>query len=224
MIATPELIEALAANAAPVRRLRAPIARAALWLAFALLIVGLLGLSHGVRPDLAERMRHATFVLGLTGSVLTGIFAAVAAFLLSLPDRSRSWILLPVPTLVLWLSATGYGCFTNWVAIGPEGVRLGETARCFATLVLTSAPLWLAALVMLRHAALVRPRLVASLAGLAVGGLSATALTLFHDLSATAMVLLWNIGVAALAVGFGGALGRRMFSWVAPLPAIAARS
>ena len=35
MITTPDLIEALAANATPVRRLRPPLARATLWLSFA---------------------------------------------------------------------------------------------------------------------------------------------------------------------------------------------
>jgi hypothetical protein len=30
------------------------------------------------------------------------------------------------------------------------------------------------------------------------------------------MILTWNFGIAALIVGLGGALGRKMFSWVAP--------
>jgi len=30
------------------------------------------------------------------------------------------------------------------------------------------------------------------------------------------MVLIWNLGTAALLVALGGLYGRRMFSWVAP--------
>jgi hypothetical protein len=52
--------------------------------------------------------------------------------------------------------------------------------------------------------------------GLAVSAIAATALSLFHSLDATVMVLMWNLGIAALFVGLASALGRKMFSWVAP--------
>ena len=55
MITTPDLIESLVANAAPVRRLRPPVARAVGWLLFAALMLALLAISHEVRPDLALR-------------------------------------------------------------------------------------------------------------------------------------------------------------------------
>ena len=55
MITTPDLIESLVAGAKPVRRLRPPAARAALWLLFAAAIVSVLAVSHGLRPDLGAR-------------------------------------------------------------------------------------------------------------------------------------------------------------------------
>lgn len=216
MITTPDLINALAANATPVRRLRPPLARAACWLLLAALILALLAISQGIRPDFAQRLRHPAFVISMGASLLTGILAAIAAFLISLPDRSRLWLFLPAPALVAWLSTIGYQCLTNWVSFGPEGVHLGETARCFATLVLTSLPLSLAMLLMLRHAAVLRPTAVTLTGSLAVAAITATALSLFHDLDATAMILTWNLGAAALIIGLGGMLGRRMFSWVVP--------
>jgi hypothetical protein len=73
-------------------------------------------------------------------------------------------------------------------------------------------------LVMLRYAAPLRPTAVALTGSLAVATITATALSLFHDLDATVMILMWNLGTAALIVGLGGMLGRRMFSWVAPRP------
>lgn len=213
MVTTPELIDMLCADAKPVRRLRPPLVRAALWLLFAGLVLVVLAALLGTRPDLAERLRQPTFVGALAGALLTGVLAAVAAFYLSLPDRSRLWLLLPVPGLVLWISTIGYGCLTDWVSVEPDGIRLGTTLECFATLALASLPLSLALLVMLRHAARLYPTMVGMMGGLASAGIAATALSLFHELDASVMVLLWNLGVAALIAALGGAFGRRIFAW-----------
>lgn len=220
MITTPDLINLLAANAPPVRRLRPPAARAAAWLIFAAFMLALLAIGHGVRPDLLERLQEPVFIVGVGASLLTGILAAIASFMASLPDRSRLWLLLPMPALGVWVSTIGYGCLTNWISIGPDGVLPGETARCFATLVLTSLPLSLAMLVMLRHAAPLRPRAITMIGSLAVAAITATALSLFHSLDATVMILVWNLGAAALIVGLGGTVGRRILSWAAPRPAL----
>jgi hypothetical protein len=216
VITTPDLISLLAANAIPVRRLRSPVVRAVIWLLFAGFILGLLAVGHGVRSDLAERLQQTVFVVSIAASLLTGILAAIASFMASLPDRSRAWPLLPIPALGVWVSTIGYGCLTNWVSIGPNGMLLGETARCFATLVLTSLPLSLALLMMLRHAAPLRPTAAIVTGSLAVAAITVTALSLFHNLDATVMILAWNLGSAVLIVGLGRMLRGRMFSWVAP--------
>jgi len=216
VVTTPELIEILCADAKPVRRLRPPLLRAALWLLFAGLVLSALAALQGTRPDLAERLHEPTFAAALFGSLLTGVLAAVAAFHLSLPDRSRLWLLLPVPALVLWVSTIGYGCLTDWVSIEPGGVRLGTTLECFATLALASLPLYLVLLVMLRHAARLHPTTVAMMGGLASAGIAATALSLFHELDASVMVLLWNLGAAALIVALGGIFGPSLFASISP--------
>jgi hypothetical protein len=216
VITTPDLIESLVAGAKPVQRLRPPAARAALWLLFALTIVSLLAVSHGLRPDLGARLGQPLFVTGLAASLLTGVLAAVAAFIVSLPDRSRLWLLLPAPALALWVSTISYGCLTDWMEIGADGLRLGEAVDCFATLVLISAPLSLAILVMLRYTALLEPARVAAVGALAVSTIAATALSLLHSLDATVMVLMWNLGIATLFVGLASVLGNKMLSWVAP--------
>ena len=209
MITTPELIVLLAANARPVRRLRSPLERTGVWLLLAAAVFVLLAVGHGVRPDLAQRIEHPVFVLGMAASLLTGVLAAVASFLISLPDRSRAWALLPVPTLVIWVLTVSYGCLSSWVAIGPDGMQVEEVARCFATLLLTSLPLSLALYLMLRHAALIRPAAVTMTGSLAVAAVTATSLSLLHNLDATIMVFVWNLGIAAIIVGIGGVLGIR---------------
>jgi hypothetical protein len=216
VIKTPDLIASLAANATPVRRLRPPVMRAACWLLLAAVVLTLLAVNQGLRPDLVQQLSEPAFAVSMTASLLTGVLAAVVAFLVSLPDRSRLWLLLPVPALVAWLSNVGYQCLVQWVAIGPDGISLGEAARCFATLVLTSLPLSLAMLVMLRYAAPLRPNAATFMGSLAVAAITATALSLFHTVDATVMILMWNFGTAVLFVGLAGVFGRRMFRWVAP--------
>jgi len=216
MIKTTDLIDSLATDMRPVKRLRPPLLRACGWLFGAAAVVALLAANQGIRPDLAQRLHDTPFVMSLAGSILTGVLAVIAAFLVSLPDRSRLWILLPLPALVLWLSNIGYQCLTDWVSVGPDGMNPGEAARCFVTLSVTSLPLSLALLVMLRYAARLRPTVVALMGSLAVSAITSTALALFHTIDASVMILMWNLGTAALLMGAAGLFGRRMFLWVAP--------
>jgi len=212
VVTSADLIERLSAQAIPVRRLRPPLVRAGAWLLVAVLVMVLLALLYGIRPDLAERLRQPSFALALAGTLLTGGLAAVAAFHVSLPDRSHAWLLLPLPPLVLWFSTIGYGCLTDWVRIGPAGVDVGATLQCFATLLIASVPSSVVLLVMLRHAARLRPSLVAMTGGLASAGLAAAALMLFHEIDASLLVLLWYLGVTGLMVAFAGIFGRSLFA------------
>jgi len=212
---TPDLIDTLVDCAIPVRRLRPPLVRAALWLLIAALVLMVLAVAHGVRPDLVERLRQPLFAVGMFGALATGVLAAVASFKVSLPDTSRSWLLLPLPALILWVSTIGYGCLTDWVSMGPDGVRMGEAVRCFATLLLTSAPLSVAMLVMVRYSAFLRPTAVCMSGGLAVAATTSFALSLLHDLDATIMILIWNLGSAVLIAGLASVFGRSLLAWIA---------
>ena len=215
MTNTPDLIETLVECATPVRRLRPPMMRAGLWIAFAAVILGLIAIAHGLRSDLAIQMQRPLFVIGMMAALATGILAAIASFQISLPDSSRRWLLLPLPPLALWVSTIGYGCLTDWVSIGPDGIHMGEALRCLATLLMTSVPLSIVMLLMLRYAALLRPTEVCVTGGLAVAAMTAFALSLLHDLDATIMILLWNLGVAALIAGLASLFGRSMLTWIA---------
>jgi hypothetical protein len=216
MLTTPALIDQLCANLQPVRRLHPPLLRAGLWLLCAATTVALLALVLGVRPGLAQLLQAPAFTLALAGSLLTGALAALAAFELSLPDRSRLWLLLPVPALALWISTLGYGCLTDWVSLEAGGIRFGSTLECFATLVLASLPPAVALSTMLRRTAWLRPTPVAISGGLAVGGIVATAMSLLHALDATVMVLIWTLGTTAVIAALGGACGRSLFGRTVP--------
>jgi hypothetical protein len=211
---TDELIDTLVERGAPVRRLRPPLARAALWLAFAGLLIAAIASAAGIRPDFTDHLHQPAFVITVAAATATGILATVAAFTVSIPGRSRWWLALPLPPLAVWMSTIGYGCFADWVSLAP-GFHLGKELRCAALLVLTSVPLAIALAAMLRYAAMLRPAAVALSGGLAIAAIVAAALPLFHDHDATAMILLWNLGTAALITGIAGLLGRRLFGWMA---------
>jgi hypothetical protein len=216
MTSTSDLIDSLVADAKPVRRLRPPVTRALCWLLFAALMLTLVALVHGVRPDLMLKLRQATFVVGVAAALITGVLASIASFIASVPGRSRRWLWLPAPAVVVWMSTIGYGCLTNWVSIGPDGMSPGETARCFATLAITGIPLSLVMLIMLRYVARLAPTPVVMTGSLAVAAMTSAALLLFHPLDATVMIVMWNIGVAALLLALSGLYGHRLIGWVAP--------
>ncbi|AJY40338.1 MULTISPECIES: NrsF family protein [Burkholderia] len=213
MRSTDELIESLVDDAAPVRRLRAPAWRAAGWLLFAAALLACVAVAHGARPDLPLRLHEPLFATRVAAAAATGVLAAVAAFVVGVPGRSLRWLLLPMPAFVAWMSTIGYGCLTDWVEIGPAGISAGETLRCFATLTLVGAPLSLALLLMSRHVARLAPAPAAAAGGLAVSALSAVALSLLHPIDATAMILVWNVGVAALLSLAGARYGRGLLGW-----------
>ncbi|MBK4733019.1 NrsF family protein [Noviherbaspirillum pedocola] len=211
---TNDLINLLVADVKPVKRLRAPIVRAACWILFAMLIMVLVGIAHGLRPDWELKLGQPRFLLGVAAAITTGLLAAVAAFMVSVPGTLRRWLLLPIPAAGVWFGTIGYGCLSEWVAIGPDGISFGETARCFATLGLVGMPLSLLMLLMLRHVARLSPNSVAMTGSLSVAAMTAAALSVFHPLDATIMILIWNLGLAALFVWLSGKYARRIFEWM----------
>lgn len=215
MTRTSDLIEVLVADAAPVRRLRPPAARAACWLLFAGIVIVLVGIAHGARADLALKLHQPVFIVGVAAAMTTGVLATVGAFIASVPGRSRRWLLLPTPSALVWVATISYGCLTNWVSMGPDGVSLGETARCFATLALVSVPLSLVMLIMLRHVARLSPAPVTMTGCLGVAAMTAMALSILHPLDATVMILVWNFGVTVLFLWLNGRYGHRLLAWVA---------
>lgn len=201
MRTTQDMIDALSTDLSPVRRQAPPIVRMLLWLALAVLVIGLLAMGHGLRPNLFTRASQLPFQLELIGALLTGILAAFAAFISGIPGRSKWWMALPLPALILWMVVIGHQCLLNWVQMGPEGMSLGESAQCLATVGLTSLPLSLALVVMLRHAVVMRPFGTYVLGSLAVSGIVGVAMSLVHALDASMMIVLFNVVTTLMIVG-----------------------
>ncbi len=193
MRTTQDIIDALSTNLSPVRRQTPPIMRMFLWLALAALVISLLAISRGVRPNLVGRASELQFQLEVIGALLTGMSAAFAAFISGIPGRSKWWMALPVPAFILWMAVVGLQCLSGWIEMGPEGMSLGESAECLATVGLVSLPLSLALVLMLRHAVVMRPLGTYVLGSLAVAGIVGAAMTLLHALDASVMIIVFNV-------------------------------
>lgn len=197
---TDDLIGRLAAELHPVKRLAPPLLRAAAWIGLAVLVVAACVVAFGPRHDLLERLSRPHEIAQLGFSIATGVLAAIAAFQLSLPDRSARWALLPLPAAAGWIASLGLGCLADVAREGPQALVLGTSWGCFRFIVLMGVPLSLALVWMLRHAGPIRPVPVAALGGLAGAALSAAGLSVFHHLDAAAMVLAWHGGTTLLVV------------------------
>src|SRR5262249_15056004 len=98
---TEQLIGRLVAEAQPVPRLRRPAFRAGLWLASIAALAAAYILLFADLDMFARRAGQPKLALELVFTLFTGFLAVLAAFQLSLPDRSAAWVFLPLPTLTL---------------------------------------------------------------------------------------------------------------------------
>ncbi|GJD94105.1 NrsF family protein [Methylobacterium iners] len=205
------LLEDLADNLTPVRRLRTPWLRGLSW------FVGAVALGLALMPladveGLRIRMALPDLRYAALGALLTALTAAIATFQTSVPGRSASWALLPLAPTALWVGASGLGCLRNWVAPGTNLADGGETGGCLVFLLAFSVPLSLALVLMLRRACPLRPNLTAALGGLAAAAGAAALLVPFHPHDATVTDLAAHLVVVAGIIAANGLAGGRLLA------------
>jgi hypothetical protein len=205
-----DLIHSLIADLAPVRRLPPPGWRALLWLALVTALALMLA-AIADRPSVALRLAAAPDMwLGAIGSALTMVLAAIAAFQLSLPDRSPLWAWLPLPAALLWLGASGAGCLRVWLVPGTHAAILDDSKDCIAFILALAIPLSALLLGMLRRGHTLRPGLTAAVAGFASAAAAATLLVLFHPYDASATDVVVHVVAVALVTIANRAVGGRL--------------
>jgi hypothetical protein len=211
---TEELIAALAADARPAPRVapRGRLALASLVATAAAVAIVLIWL--GMRPDIHFAMRKAAFW------IKAGYTLALAAcgFSLTLrmgrPGARPGLALAFAPAIFAGLAVLA----AAELLLAPGGVRLNEVMGeswqvCPFLIVAVSAPVFAAAIWVLRGMAPTKLRAAGAAAGLLAGGVGATVYGLHcQEMSAAFVVTWYSLGVGA-CVAIGALLGPRLLRW-----------
>lgn len=206
------LIQGLAADLTPVRRLPAPALRALGWLGAVVAIAVALAVFADLHAMWARITMAPDMWLAVIGSIATAVLASIAAFELSLPDARRDWAWLPLPGVLLWIGASGFGCLRAWVLPDTHVAVMNESRDCLVFIIALSVPLSALMLLMLRRACPLQPGLTAAMGGLAVAAAAATLLNFFHPFDAAATDLAVHAFAVGLVVAANRLLGGRIFA------------
>jgi hypothetical protein len=209
---TDRVIESLAAQLQPVRRLRSPLLRALLWLAVVGAVGGVVIARQVGLGIFLQRMALPRVAVEDCATALTAISAVIAAFELSVPGHSPRWALLPLLPLLSWLAASGLGCLSNGMSLhGADGFS-GDSPHCFTFIAGVSVPLALGLFWMLRRARPIAPLPVAALATLGVAASAAFMLQFFHPFDVTVIDLALHLSAVGLVVLIGTAWRRPLLA------------
>jgi hypothetical protein len=206
------LIEALGAELAPVRRLLPPWLRALGWVAVVAITAAVLLVQHGAGPMLQRWAAAPDLAWSTLAAVVTAICAAWAACVLAVPGRARAWVWLPVPSAVVWMAASGWGCLRG--LLDPASVVAGgpPVQDCIIFIVGFAIPLSALMIWLLRRACPLHPVRTAILLGLASAAAAASLLTIFHPIDSAATDLLAHALAICIVIGANAALGNRLLS------------
>jgi hypothetical protein len=210
---TDTLIDRLAGDVVPVRRVGPVWKRVALWLCLAVPPLLVIVLFHGLAVDMPTLMGDRRLLIEQVAALLTAAAAAAAAFSSVVPGASRRWLWLPAVPLAVWLLALGKGCLDDWLQYGPDGLALRPDFECLGPMLLMAMVPTGAMLLMLRRGAPLAPRATLFLGALASAAVVAFGLRFFHIGDASIMVLTWHMGVAAVLTAGAGLAGPRLLGW-----------
>jgi len=210
-MATAELIESLAADAPPVRPLAPPLRRASATLA-AIALLGALAIT--LKSDVPAMLaryagREPMMALEMAAALATGALGVTGAFFLSIPGRSRRWLVAPLPAFLAWIGLSGLGCYDDFVRNSAAGWALGHSADCLLFLLAASLLVGLPLTWRLSRARPIDPLTVALLGGLGAAGLAAFLLQFFHPLTVTFLDLAVHLLAILLVVGAAALFGGR---------------
>jgi hypothetical protein len=210
---TDDLISRLSANAGVSQGVPVPRLLAA---AFALgtgIIIVLMIVTLGLRPDLGAALGGAPFWTKFTYTLVLAIVA------LRLVERAgRPGTKSATPAMLLSVPVIMLGALAIWQLVQPGAddhlLMMGHTARiCSLLIAYLAIPLLAASLWVMRSMAPTRLRLAGAAAGLFSGSVAATVYAFHCPETAAAFVLFWYSGGILLSAAGGALLGPSVLRW-----------
>ena len=205
---TDRLIESLARDIEPVRRLRRPWVRAALWSLAASLYAIVLTLPLTSSHEFAVNTAHRGFVAQQAAAIVMAFCALVAAFASVVPGYSRAVLALPAIGVSTWLAALVSRVPQEWHAVRLAGLADPHELLCVPTIALTAVPPALALVFMLRQGVPLSPRFSMALSLLAAAGLTNVVTCLASPHQSAIAVLVWHGATLLALCVFAAGIGR----------------
>ena len=202
---TERLVERLAAELTPVRRIARTGTRLAWWLLISVPAAGLVAWASGLRPDLVARLADRSFLVEEGAALLTALVGVYAALCAGLPDQPGWKMWLPMAPVALWFGVLGRQCLDVFLRMGPEGLSITPDAMCLPAIALGGLAPAIAIVVLLRGSGKFRTTGACLCGALGAAALGAAALRLYHMEDAAIMVIVWQLGsVALFSLAAGG--------------------
>lgn len=205
------LVESLAADVRPVKKLLSPLRLTLLWSAAAVIYLVVTLLLSGFRTDIAQSLRNVWFDMELLALLLLFVSASLSAAVLAFPDlhqkRALAWA--PLVSLVLFIVVmTG-----AWLADSPPSPKPVHSIECTISITLTALLPALWTFLSLRRYASTHSHWAGSVALLSAFSVGAIWLRLHEETDSIAHVVAWHY-LPMLAIGvIGFWLGKRLLKW-----------
>jgi hypothetical protein len=206
---TDELIQQLAGNAQPVKRLKPLGQRFVMWLVISWVYIGIIMYFFGIRDDAGSMLRNPMFFTQATLLLVLGVTAGYAAFQISVPDGTLS---LPLVGLVIG-SAMVSMVLLSYEACTTSGCAAGHGLECSLHIAMLGIIPAMALFLMLKRSAPSRRLWAGALMGLAMIGLSAAALQFACGNSDPLHLLVWHWLPGLLFVSVGVGMASRLLRW-----------
>ena len=195
---TEDLIDRLAADIRP-RHVENRIRTRRLWaVAILAIVVPALLFARPLRADLASRLADDMFVTSVATSAMIFVTGVLALLIVRISPLSRSWLLLPLIALGLWLVSEFTSIALDVSREGWRAFAFETSPQCPLVIGIVGIPIFFAMLGLGRIGLILWRGPTIAVAALSAFSLPATMLNLFHGLDTGAMVLLWHFGAIAI--------------------------
>ena len=212
---TVDLIQTLARDTKPARRLRPLSVRLVVWAAVSLVIVSVWIVVFGVRPDLSPKLGELRFIVEGLLLLTGGIFSALISLVLGIPDNDRK-LALKVSALIpvtAWFTLLIVVLIHNFTHGEANALSAGLGVNCVRDIFLIGMGPALFLFYLVRRASPTEPALTGALVLISMTCIGALGTHFLCKNDRALHLIVWHfLPIIVLALA-GLSLGRRLLRW-----------